>query len=216
MKSREAMLWIAGLLLCADVLAQTASTLDQAYNLLAQRQYQQAEDAANAYLAGNPRRYRAEFIVAAAECWLRRGQPGAMRRIAALKQDYVLTDEAQREVAGWIEYCAPAKPQASQPPGVDTSSLTQPPQVTSAAPNKPDSTPLPSMSALVFGTSYSGDDYTELKGIATAEDCSQACRLQAPCRSMTYAKSSKTCWLKRSVPPAQHGDDFVSAVKHGN
>jgi hypothetical protein len=219
MKSREAMLRIAGLylltLLSLDVLAQTDSTLDQAYDLLAQNRYQLAANAANAYLAGNPRRYRAEFIVAVAECSLHKGQRRAMQRMAALKRDYDLTGEAQRQVEDWVEYCAPPDPQ-QKPPGVVSSSITQLPQITSAAANKPNGTALPTMSALVVGTSYSGDDYTELKGIATADDCSRACRLQAPCRSMTYAKSSKTCWLKRSVPPAQRGDDFVSAVKRAN
>jgi hypothetical protein len=83
----------------------------------------------------------------------------------------------------------------------------------SSADSAPNGKAPPSMSALVFGTSYSGDDYTELNGVATADDCSRACGLQALCRSMTYAKSTKKCWLKRSVPPAQYGDDFVSAVK---
>ena len=219
MTRKERLLRWAGLLpltlLSFDVLPQTDAALDQAYELLVQEQYQSAEDAANSYLASNPRRYRAEFIVAVAECNLHQGQSRATQRIAALQRDYVLTGEAQRQVQGWIDYCAPARPQVSEP-GITISALSRRPEVTSASPNKSNEAALPFMSALVPGTSYSGDDYTELKGIASADECSRECRLQAPCRSMTYAKSSKTCWLKRSVPRAQFGDDFVSAVKRTN
>lgn len=223
MKIKEAMFRIAGLIclvtfVSLDAFAQADSTLDQAYDLLVRQENQLAAKAANAYLAKNPRRYRAEFIVAVAECRLHKGRQDAMQRMAALKRDYVLTSEAQLEVDSWISFCAPPKPEPHETgeAGVAIAALTSAPQIKSAAANKPNERPLPLMSALVFGTSYSGDDYTELKSVQTADDCSRACRLQAPCRSMTYAKSSKTCWLKKSVPPAEYGEDFVSATKRVN
>ncbi len=201
------------LLLPVETMSQSDTQLDQAYDLLVQGQYQAAENAAAAYLSSNPRRYRAEFIIAVAECNLYQGQPRAMQRIAAVGRDYALAGDAQREVQSWINFCAPAK--ASEP-GITVSAITSRPDITSASPNKPNDAALPLMSALIPGTSFSGDDYTERKGMPTAADCSRLCRLQAPCRSMTYAISSKTCWLKSSVPPAQSGSDFVSATKRRN
>lgn len=197
-------------------LAQDEASLDRAYDLLLRRQFQSAENIARSYLAKNPRRYRAEFIVAAAECSMNRGQPSAMQRMAALQQAYVLTVAAENEVRDWINYCAPPRKQpesTEQGVSVTISALEGLPQLTSAAPNMPNDAPLPRMSGLVVGTSYSGDDYTERHGVSSPDDCARLCRLQAPCRSMTYAISSKTCWLKRSVPPAQAGSDFVSAIK---
>jgi len=220
MEGKEISLRMAGLcclitLLSPNAFAQAEVTLDRAYQLLVQNKYQLAKNAANEYLATNPRRYRAEFIVSVADCVLHRGQSSAMQGMAALKRDYALNEEAEKEIEAWIAYCAPKQPQSDQP-GVSVSALMRLPEIASAAPAKPNRKPLPPMSDLIHGTSYSGDDYTELSGIAAAEDCARACRLQAPCRSMTYAKSSKKCWLKRSVPPAQYGDDFVSAVKQVN
>lgn len=189
----------------------TESTLDQAYALLEQGDFQAAGNLARGYLATNPRRYRAEFIVAVTDCRLRRGSDDALREIAALKEDYVLSAEAETEVNGWIAFCSPT-PQVSQS-GVTVSARTNLPKVASAAPSKVDPAALPRMSALVDRTSYSGDVYDERKGIASAADCSRLCRVQAPCGSMTYAKSTKTCWLKRRVPPAKQSNDFISAIK---
>jgi len=211
------------MLLSLEVLAQD-STLDRAYDLLVQRQYQAAANAAQGYLAANPRRYRADFILAFADCHLPGGSQRGMQRLGAIERDYVLNREAESDVKSLIAYCAPPKPKAKEPKVAESGntasfsseSLTQEPEFKSAASNKTDGTPAPLMSALVPNTSYSGDDYTELKGVATADECSRVCRLQAPCRSMTYAESSKTCWLKRSVPPAQPGADFVSAFKRMN
>ncbi len=192
--------------------AQDDSLLDQAFGFLQQGQYQSAEDAANAYLSANPRRYRADFIVAVAECSLHQGMASAMQRIAAIKQDYALEGQAQIDVDRWISECAP-EPPAVATPGVTASAIKMKPGFGSAAPNQLTLKALPAMGGLVYGTSYSGDDYVEYSAIASADDCAHVCRLQAPCRSMTYAKSSKKCWLKRSVPPAQPGSDFVSAIK---
>lgn len=211
------------MLLSLDLLAQD-SILDRAYDLLVKQQYQVAANAAKAYLAANPRRYRADFILAFADCNLPTGKQRGMQRLAAIKSDYVLSEEAESDVESLIAFCAPPKPKPKEPAEVksgntasfSSASITELPQFKSAAPNRTDRTPLPSMSALVRNTSYSGDDYTELQGVATADECSRVCRLQAPCRSMTYAESSKTCWLKRSVPPAQHGKGFVSAIKRMN
>ena len=210
------------MLLSLNVVAQD-SMLDRAYDLLAQGQYQAAAKAAQGYLEANPRRYRADFILAVANCHLPTEKQRGMQRLKAIQRDYVLNGKAESEVESWVAYCAPSKPGAKEPEVAEgntatfaSASLTAPPEFKSAALNETDQTPLPPMSDLALKTSFSGDDYTERQNVATAEECSRLCRLQAPCRSMTYAKSSKKCWLKRSVPPAQHGEDFVSAFKRMN
>jgi hypothetical protein len=221
MTSRNTMRGIASLLSLLMLVPLTASgqsdsSLDQAYQYLVAQQFQPAENIAKAYLVSNPRRYRAEFIIAVAECRLNE-RSIALQRLAIIKRDYVLDQETLREVNGWVDYCTPQKapesPSEESNVGFSGQAVTQFPQLTSATPDKIDRRPLPLMGGLVPDTSYSGDDYNELKEIASATQCAQICRVQAPCRSMTYAPSSKTCWLKRSVPPAQHGAGFVSSVK---
>lgn len=201
------------ILVSVDVFAQV-SLLDRAYDHLDKRQYAAAAAAATAYLNANPRRYRADFILAFAQCNLQTERQRGMERVAAIERDYVLTGEAERDVASLIAFCAP-KPKtepttenAGNKDSFTSDSLEGLPRFKSAASDKTDW-----MSALVPGTSYSGDDYKTLIGFERADQCSEMCRAEERCRSMTYAKSSKTCWLKRSVPPAQQGADFVSAFK---
>jgi hypothetical protein len=205
--------------LCAPVFAQD-EMLDQAFARLEQRDYTGAGNLARTYLGSNPRRYRAEFIVAVADCSQQPNSGAAQQEIRALKQDYYLDGDAAREVDRWIANCPPAPVVAhgetSDGVGMSASAITSPPTFASAAPNKPNPTALRRMGPLVYTTSYSGDDYDERHGVPTPDECSRLCQLQAPCRSMTYATSSHICWLKRSVPPAQHGNGFVSAVKNMN
>jgi hypothetical protein len=190
------------MLLSLDAFAQD-SELDRAYDFLFHQQYEAAAKVGNAYLAANPRRYRADFIVAFADCHLDAGKQRGMRRLAAIERDYVLSGAAESDVKSLIAFCSAPKPKREEPANqasdsgnrqsFTSDSLTGPPPIKSAAPNQTDETPLPPMSGLVRNTSYSGDDYAERKGVASADECSRVCRVQAPCRSMTYAQSSKTC-----------------------
>lgn len=219
--ARSSGLLCALLLLSPHLASAQESLLDQAYNYLEHDDASGAAQLVRTYLASNPRRYRADFLAAVAACKLAPGSPSARQKIAAVKDDYVLTADAQQQVDAWIAQCAGVRAAAPGRTSPDGESFVAdyvrkrpvPLTIASAAANEPNPAPARRMSGLVDGTSYSGDDYAEFRGVATASDCAQLCRAQAPCRSMTYARSTRTCWLKRSVPPAQQGGDFVSASK---
>ena len=64
----------------------------------------------------------------------------------------------------------------------------------------------------VRDTSYSGGDYKS-EPAANSNVCVEECQAETQCRAETYIISTNTCWLKTSVPPAQHAPDFISWVK---
>jgi len=206
------------------LLGQTNTSLDQAYNLLASGNYPAAREIAQAYLNRHSPAYRAEFIRAASDCKIGRGSESARQEMSALINDY---DLGQRQLDGvnlWLNSAGLCKPIPTHvaphnESGNSETSITQglgsspASLVKSIAPFEPNPVPLPLMSSFRYSTSFSGDDYGHLNGVKSAVDCSQTCRRQAPCRSMTYDTNAKICWLKRSTPPAQHGTQFISAFK---
>jgi hypothetical protein len=218
--------WLAssvGLLALAastPVCAQSDPLLSQAYDALTQGRYAVAVNASGRYLSTHPRRYTADFIHAAGECGLHPGSPAAVAQMEAVRDGYDLTPAAASDVSAWLRKCQKApvayrSPAPSGDVGESSSALTAPPApagATSARPDAPQPRSRPPMGGLVPATSYSGDDYANGPA-ASAAECSHRCLVQAPCRSMTYDTYAKICWLKRSVPPAQHGANFVSAVK---
>lgn len=190
-----------------------ADTLTDAAARLKARQYASALSKVNAYYsAGGARRYRADFIRAASECRLYYNNS----RLKALQVDYLLPSAAAAEVSSWITSCKPPPPKVATSNGVSsiTSGLTSEPTANSAD-SGPEPRPLPRMSPIILRTGYIGDDYA-WPTLASAEACRQVCRMQAPCRSMTYDLNTKKCWLKRSVPGVGHGDNFVASFKYPN
>ena len=219
-----AVLACAGLILPGAAAGQGDPTLIQAYDSLSRGDYGAAVQLSNAYLASHPPAFQAGFIHAMGLCGLAAGS--GLDELSALLGGYALNTTAQAQVVSGIAWCQPPppppSPQAEGSGGAATSALGSPPKpeppsspmpnLSSAAPGAPQPRQLEPMGQLVTGVSYSGDDYHS-QTTASPAACAQLCRLQAPCRSMTYSYSSKTCWLKRSVPPAQQGSDFVSAAK---
>jgi hypothetical protein len=200
--------------------AQADPTLTAAYNALSNGQYGSAVKYSAQYLASNPHRYDADFIHAAGQCGLHPGSASAVAEMTAVRDGYDLTPAAASQIAAWLAQCqkAPVKytpPQSDGDVGSSTSALTAPPKppaASSAAPGAAQPKARLHMGAFVPATSYSGDDYDHGPAGSPVQ-CSQRCLAQAPCRSMTYDSFAKICWLKRSVPPALHGANFVSAVK---
>jgi hypothetical protein len=205
----------------ASVHAQSNdATLTLAYNALTRGQYRSAITYTEQYRASNPQRYDSDFIHAAGECGLNPGNPAALAEMTAVRDGYDLTPAAASQVATWLAKCRTAPVTYKPPPsqngeGSSVSALTGPPApapATSAAPGAVLPKPRIHMSGMVSATSYSGDDYSHALAGSAAE-CAQRCMLQAPCRSMTYDTSAQICWLKRSIPPAQHGPNVISAFK---
>lgn len=198
---------------------QASPILDQAFEFLSKYQYQAARDRAQYYLDRNPPSYRAEFIRAASDCYIEHGSDMARKQMRDLKYYYVLTPRAVDNINNWLnKYCVPPPPKIVSSNGESSSSdyITAQPNrqvIASAASSEPSPLRLPRMSSMRYSTSFSGDDYRHYDGIQSPEQCAEICRRQELCRSMTYIKSDKICWLKRSMPAAQHGDDFVSAFK---
>jgi thioredoxin-like negative regulator of GroEL len=114
--------------------------LDQAFNYLEHGDSKNAWNLVSQYLGANPRRYRADFLAAVAACQINRGEAGAMQMIAAVKSDYILTADAERQVNRWITYCAGASASHGAPQrgtsggeGYDASAVSQEPAVPSAS-----------------------------------------------------------------------------------
>ena len=196
--------------------------LNAAYNALAKGQYGAAISYSNKYLASHPHRYFADFYHAAGQCGLHPGSASAIAEITAVRDGYDLSPAAASDVDWWIDRCQPpvrvsaaAGASGKADAGSSSSALSVPPKprsVVSSAPGAAEAKPRIHMGGLVQATSYSGDDYAHALAGSPAE-CSRRCLAQAPCRSMTYDSYAKICWLKRSVPAAQHGANFISSVK---
>jgi hypothetical protein len=201
---------------------ESGALLAQAYDSLSRADYVAAEQISRTYLASYPANYKIAFIHAVSLCNTSRGSDQAQRELFALEEDYALSDTALEQVNGQLDFCrAEAKSAASATAanntdvGVSSQGLSGPPPgVDSAGPTQPQPNRFRDMGSLVSATSYSGDDYYHYSA-KTPQQCSNTCRIQAPCRSMTYDLYAHVCWLKRSVPPARHGDNFVSAIKLG-
>ena len=212
--------------------APTTSWLDVAYSRLRVRNYPGAKSAVTTHLATNRPTYRAEFIKAVSDCRISQGALPAWNQMFNLKLDYNLSQRQRSNVDEWLNYwckptslprprdqdcaelglCSISQGLGNEPTEASISSATS----TSAAPSRAtliSTIPPPRMSELEYATSFSGDDYAEYQNIAGPADCAEVCRRQRPCRSMTYATSSKICWLKRSKPAARSGSDFVSSYK---
>lgn len=190
-------------------------TLVDAFNALNAGRYVAALSLSTSYIASHPPRFTAAYIRAISLCQLQRYGPGS-NEMKALPVHYVLSASAMLEVQAWIDNChAPVTiSNNTSPPGVGVSGqpLTLTPQVKAASPSAPAPSMRPQMGPLTPETSYSGADY-DLLTASSATSCSELCRQRSVCRSMTYDVSSGQCWLKRSVPPAQHGPGFISATK---
>jgi hypothetical protein len=229
---------LLGILSC-PALAQSDQTLEDAYSALKAKDYQQARSFARAYLLEHPRRYAADFIIAVSDCNLWPGEAAGREGLSEIRQDYDLTPDAKAEIDHWSSTCASTGEEGDEPPvreGEDnenTNTLsfleegdrsTTTPLLTPVEParrsrmNAISSVAAPHMSELQMNMAYAYDDYAERQNVASAAGCSEICRTEATCRSMTYAKSSQKCWLKRSVPSASSGpgaEDFVSSYKIG-
>ena len=196
----------------------SGAILARAYDSLKSGDYATAKRIAEAYLASYPPNYSIEFIHAVSFCHTSGGSNAAQRELLALEVNYDLSNSAMGQVKSQLSSCRPAT-QASASNGGSAGVIGQgltgaPPGVDSAAPAQTQPLRFRPMGALVSATSYSGDDYYHYSA-RSPQACSRTCQIQAPCRSMTYDTVAHICWLKRSVPPAQHGDNYVSAVKLG-
>lgn len=204
------------------LMGQAKELLDRAFLQLKARNYQSAKNTAQTYLNRYPRTYKAEFIRAASNCSLYPGSQLAIRQMSALKYDYPLGATQLANVNVWLnKWCQPrvqarAEDNCNSGECSISSGLGRSPpasDITSATAPEPSPAPLPSMSALQYSVSFSGDDYRHYNNVASPASCAQICRVQTACRSMTYITSARVCWLKRSKPPAQSGSDFTSAYK---
>lgn len=197
---------------------ETGAILVRAYDSLSRGDYATAQQITQAYIASYPPDYRIGFIHAVSFCHTSGGSDAARRELLALEVDYDLSSTAMGQVNDQLNSCRPAQAKASPSndnvAGESGDALTAPPGIDSAAPGQPQPVRFRAMGGLVFATSYSGDDYYHYSA-TSPQACSRTCQVQAPCRSMTYDTYAHICWLKRSVPPAQHGDNYVSAAKLG-
>lgn len=207
----------------AFVAAQSNSDdiLNAAYKSLAAGDYAGAARKGRVYQASNPRRFDADFVVAVGDCIAPTPTSAGVSELRTIIDDYVLDLATLNAVRYWMSRCRalpPKQPQQESNSGVGvvSSGLSVPPPRPSPENiRRPTIQPhaIPRMSALISATSFSGDDYRSMRATSPAS-CAQSCRYEAMCRSMTYIISARLCYLKRSVPPAQHGGDFVSALKH--
>ena len=201
------------------LLGQAQELLNEAYAALSDRNYSGAKRTAQAYLNQYGRTYKAEFIRAASNCRLYPSSDLGMRQMTALKKDYALSARALSNVNEWLNFwCKPTETAESDDDcncsvSSGLGSVPSASAMSSATTSEPSLRPLPQMSTLQYSVSYSGDDYGHYDNVASADACAQICRMQAPCRSMTYITSAKVCWLKRSKPAAMEGSDFISAYK---
>jgi PAN domain len=194
--------------------------LDNAYNSLAAGDYAGAAVQGRAYQSSYPRRFDADFIVAVGDCMAPTSTTNGLAELQALINAYVLDTPTVNSIRYWMGNCRSTPPppppeSASSGVGISVSGLTgKPPPPPPEQIQRPKSQPrpLPPMSALIADTSFSGDDYWHMQSPSPAS-CAQSCRFESMCRSMTYIIKAQICYLKRSVPPAQHGSDFVSAFK---
>lgn len=67
-------------------------------------------------------------------------------------------------------------------------------------------------------TDRPGSDYKHLIGVATPEDCRQACLSEVPCAAYTWVRPGvqgpqPACWLKDAVPRARSSRCCVSGRK---
>jgi hypothetical protein len=192
--------------------------LNNAYSLLAAGDYAGAAGQGRSYQSSYPRRFDADFIVAVGDCMAPTSTTNGVSELQALINAYALDTPTLNTIHYWMGNCrrTPPPPQsASSGVGMSASSLTgKPPPPPPEKIQRPNiqPRPLPPMSALIADTSFSGDDYWHMQA-PSAASCAQSCRFEAMCRSMTYIIKAHICYLKRSVPPAQRGGDFVSAFK---
>jgi hypothetical protein len=62
-------------------------------------------------------------------------------------------------------------------------------------------------------TDRPGSDYRSFEALRGLQQCQEACKKDQECRSYTFAKANKRCWLKSSVPSARPSDCCVSGAK---
>ncbi len=218
------LLWALGSAQAVEAQSALDPTLVQAFNDLAAGDYSGAASLARADIQANSHHYNADFVVAVGDCVdYYNGQTGRAE-LLSLIDNYALPSSSRSQVDYWLARCMPPPPPPPPPSassgdiGMAGSALTGRPPPPKPSPASATAVPaqepgaLLRMGALVANTSFSGDDYADQR-LPSAAACAQACRWQAPCRSMTYIVSAQICYLKRSVPPAQHGADFISAAK---
>ena len=57
-----------------------------------------------------------------------------------------------------------------------------------------------------------GSDYKDVV-VSGFQACMDACVREAPCRAVTFNKTSRQCWMKNSVPLRRPDPAYDSAVK---
>lgn len=68
---------------------------------------------------------------------------------------------------------------------------------------------------LEFGYDRNGGDYRSIANVADPTTCARQCAGDAPCKAWTYNTSTRRCWLKDEVRPAQPSNIAVSGVRRG-
>jgi hypothetical protein len=219
-------IWSTACIAALGVLIQPVATeaqaggdelLNQAVTLLESGEFSAAADLGRDYVSSYGRRYKADFVVAVGDCMTPPRYSQGLSELQALADQYAMNASSATDITYWSSQCAP--PPASSGDGVIAEGLGPLPSrpkafhsISSSASPVAEPKLLSPMSGLVPNTSYSGDDYHQLT-TTSPNMCAAICKVQAPCRSMTYIVSTKACFLKRSVPAAQHGADFISAYK---
>lgn len=204
------------LLVMAGPASAADANLVAAYNSLVARKYAAAEALVLVYLARNPPRYDADFILAKSQCVLRNGSRSALGQAQALQTDYVLDSQAAKQVEQLITRCVPKPPppppQAEKGPASTAQMLESPDEIDTARPTDGVPKRLPRMTVFAEGISFTGGDFTERR-TETRAACARLCQILEKCRAVTYARSDGACSLKSSVPAARSGSDFSSARK---
>jgi hypothetical protein len=72
----------------------------------------------------------------------------------------------------------------------------------------------PRMSEPELNIDRNGGDYKDFVAV-DIDACLQACEREDECKAITFDKSSRQCWMKKSVPLRIDNPRYISAVKVG-